>query len=165
MGCYIAAASDPVLGYAVPRDLRLRQLRGEMGSTAASESSPANDTSGETHDMNDDENNAGNDDENDDENDEGDSNDATEMAGDEPDLDAEGVGNACVDQPGWDTYFSNRMYKCAIAGGQWTGAKAKQGGKCMSQKQDVSLKCGQCMGRLMECSVKCASECCSGRCM
>merc|ERR1712194_949893 len=112
MGCYIAAASDPVLDDAIPRDLRLRQLRVEMGSTAASESSPANDTSGETHDMNDDENDAGNA--------EGDSNDATEMAGDEPDLDAEGVGNACVDQPGWDTYFSNRMYKCAIAGGQWT---------------------------------------------
>merc|ERR1712085_205484 len=90
--CYIAAASDPVLDDAIPRDLRLRQLRGEMGSTAASESSPANDTSGETHDMNDDENDAGNadenHDENDDENDEENANDATEMAGDEPDLDA-----------------------------------------------------------------------------
>merc|ERR1711957_997400 len=90
----IAAASDPVLDDAIPRDLPLRQLRGEMRSTAASQEAPANDPADK------------NDDENDDENDEGDSNVATGIAGDDPDLDAEAVENACVNQTGWDTDFS-----------------------------------------------------------
>merc|ERR1712086_1227232 len=108
--CYIAAASDPVLDDAIPRDLPLRQLRGEMRSTAASQESPANDptdknddenedgNSGENHDEHVDENDDENDDQNDDEND---SNVATGIAGDDPDLDAEAVENACVNQTGW----------------------------------------------------------------
>merc|ERR1712238_77669 len=117
------------------------QLRGEMKSTAASQESPANDPAAKNHDENDDENADENhdehDDENDDENDEGDSNVATGIAGDGPDLDAEAVENACVNQTGWDTDFSNRMYTCAIK----NGGNAKKGGKCMSETQGVSRDC------------------------
>merc|ERR1719221_168787 len=87
--------------------------------------------------------------------------DENEMAGDEPDLEATGSGNACVDQPGWDRDFSSRMYKCAMK----TGVDEHKAGKCMAEKQGVSHECGRCMGKLMKCSVKCASQCCSGRCM
>merc|ERR1711865_1027167 len=124
------------------------QLRGEMKSTAASQESPANDPAAKNHDENDDENADENHDENDDENDEGDSNVATGIAGDDPDLDAEAVENACVNQTGWDTDFSNRMYTCAIK----NGGNAKTGGKCMSETQGVSRDCGRCLGRLMKCS-------------
>merc|ERR1712003_49128 len=101
-----------------------------------------------------------NDAENDAENAEGGLFDAAETAGDEPDLEAEALENACVDQPGWDTDFSHRMYKCAIK----YGGNSKKGGKCMAERQGVSRDCGRCMGRLQKCSVKCARQCCSGRC-
>merc|ERR1712194_511532 len=116
---------DPVLDDAIPRDLPFRQLRGEMRSTAASQESPANDPTVKNADENDD----GNSGENHDEHDEGDSTVATGIAGDDPDLDAEAVDNACVNQTGWDTDFSNRMYTCAIK----NGGNAKKGGKCMSE--------------------------------
>merc|ERR1711957_867142 len=86
---------------------------------------------------------------------------ATGIAGDDPDLDAEAVENACVNQTGWDTDFSNRMYTCAIK----NGGNAKKGGKCMSETQGVSRDCGRCLGRLMKCSRgsrPCARKCCSG---
>jgi len=167
--CYIAAAQDPVFEDAIPRDLPLRQLRGEMKPASASEESPAkqpqetnvvsegeadDEAKDETDDGNDYENDDGNDDENDDGNDEGDFHDAT-------DLDAEAVENACVDQPGWDTDFSHRMYKCALK----NLGNAKKGGKCMAEKQGVSRDCGGCMGKLMKCSKPCARKCCSGKCM
>merc|ERR1712194_942299 len=113
--CYIAAAQDAVFEDAIPRDLPLRQLRGETKPASASEESSAKQpqetkvvSEGEADDEAKDETSDGNDyendDENDDGNDEGDLHDAT-------DLDAEAVENACVDQPGWDTDFSDRMYK------------------------------------------------------
>merc|ERR1712085_99081 len=97
--CYIAVAQDAVFEDAIPRDLPLRQLRGEMKPASASEESPAKQpqetnvvSEGEADDEAKDETGDGNDYENDDGNDEGDLHDAT-------DLDAEAVENACVDQP------------------------------------------------------------------
>merc|ERR1712085_202559 len=154
--CYIAAAQDAVFEDAIPRDLPLRQLRGETKPASASEESPAKQpqetnvvSEGEAGDEAKDETSDGNDDENDDGNDEGDLHDAT-------DLDAEAVENACVDQPGWDTDFSDRMYKCALK----NLGNAKKGGKCMAEKQGVSRDCGGCMGKLMKCSKPCARKCC-----
>merc|ERR1712194_757384 len=148
-----AAAQDAVFEDAIPRDLPLRQLRGEMKPASASEESSAKQpqetnvvSEGEADDEAKDETGEGND--------EGDLHDAT-------DLDAEAVENACVDQPGWDTDFSDRMYKCALK----NLGNAKKGGKCMAEKQGVSRECGGCMGKLMKCSKPCARKCCSGKCM
>merc|ERR1712238_459775 len=135
--CYIAAAQDPVFEDAIPRDLPLRQLRGEMKPASASEESPAKQPQ-ETKVVS-----------------EG------EADHEATDLDAEAVENACVDQPGWDTDFSHRMYKCALN----NLGNAKKGGKCMAEKQGVSHDCGGCMGKLMKCSKPCARKCCSGKCM
>lgn len=173
----IVAASDPVLDDSIPRDLPVRQLRGEMKAASASQDGLP--TAEESHDEKDDKNDDtvqaheeegaddgtddGTDDENDDENDEtneGDFHDATEV-GDEPDLDAQAVENACVNQTGWDKDFENRMYTCAVK----HSGNAKKGGKCMSEKQGVSRDCGRCMGKLMRCSVRCATKCCAGKCM
>merc|ERR1712238_21277 len=151
--CYIAAAQDPVFEDAIPRDLPLRQLRGEMKPASASEESPAKQHQ-ETKVVSEGEADDEAKDETDDGNDEGDFHDAT-------DLDAEAVENACVDQPGWDTDFSHRMYKCALN----NLGNAKKGGKCMAEKQGVSHDCGGCMGKLMKCSKPCARKCCSGKCM
>jgi len=125
--CYLAAASDPVLD-AIPRDPPLRQLRGETRA-AASEDSPAKDRQEPKA--------------------------VSEGEGDDEfDGETEAVENACVDQPGWNTDFSNRMYDCAIQ----NGGNAKKDGTCMAEKQGVSRDCGRCMERLMRCSVKCAAE-------
>merc|ERR1719469_1063068 len=67
---------------------------------------------------------------------------------------------ACVGQAGWDTNFASHCYECGFR----NMANAYRSGRCMADKQGVSLQCGSCIGQLIHCGTNCIHECCFGHC-